>query len=279
MKILGVRIDEVSLKDARAKVGEFLNSRQTPPNLPLERGGAMKIFTPNPEMLVKAQKDEYFKQVLNLGDLNICDGNGIVLVSKLSFRLPTEEEGLRTEKSLKVIHGSDFMLEICKIAEQEGKSVYLLGSGSEYVVKKTFENLKERFPKLNIVGYHSGPKIIDHGKKIEVEGNQEVIDDINNKKPDILFVAFAFGKQEKWISENLEKMPSVKIAMGVGGSFDFVSGSIKRAPKFLRNIGLEWLWRLIRQPQRLPRILNATIRFLYLVLKNRSKKDPETSSG
>jgi len=261
MKILGVKIDEISLKDARAKVGEFLNL-----------DGQYKIFTPNPEMLVKVQKDEYFKEVLNLGDLNICDGNGIVLGSKLLSRA-------RTEGSLKVIHGSDFMLEICKIAEQGEKSIYLLGSGSEYVVKKTFENLKEKFLNLNTVGYHPGPKIIDHGKKIEVEGNEKVIDDINLKKPDILFVAFAFGKQEKWIAENLKKIPSVKIAMGVGGSFDFISGHIKRAPKWMRMIWMEWLWRLIQEPRRIGRMYNAVVIFPYLALKSRSKKDPEINSG
>jgi len=262
MKILGVRIDKISLKEAQAKVGEFLHS-----------DGQYQIFTPNPEMLVKTQKDRYFKEVLNLGDLNICDGNGIVLVSKLSFRLPAEEEGIRTEAclperqgSLKVIHGSDFILEICKIAEKEGKSVYLLGSGSKYVVKKTFENLKEKFPKLNIVGYNPGPKIQEVENRLEINKieNQKVLDDINSKQPDILFVALPFSKQEKWISEFLKKIPSVKIAMGVGGSFDFLSGKIKRAPKWMRKLWLEWLWRLLMEPRRIGRICNATFKFLFL---------------
>ena len=84
-----------------------------------------------------------------------------------------------------------------------------------------------------------------------------------------MFVAFGMGKQEKWIYENLSKMPSVKIAMGVGGSFDFISGKVKRAPLFLLRLGLEWMYRLVQEPRRFKRILNATVKFTYLVLKSK----------
>jgi len=251
MKILGVKISEVSLVEARDKVREFLNSNSQ-----------YKIFTPNPEMLVKADKDEYFRQVLNSGDLNICDGNGIVLASRLSSRATTEEP-------LKTIHGSDFALDICKIAEEEGKSIYLLGSGSTKVVKKTAKELKKRFKNLKIVGFDPGPKITEDNNQIKIENNNGTLQIINQKKPDILFVAFSFSKQEKWISENLSKLPSIKIAMGVGGTFDFLSGKIKRAPKIVRVIWMEWFWRLIQEPKRLGRIYNATIKFLYLIIKNK----------
>ena len=79
------------------------------------------------------------------------------------------------------------------------------------------------------------------------------------------------GKQEKWIYENLAKMPNVKIAMGVGGSFDYLSGTVQRAPCFMRKIGLEWLYRVIVQPKRLDRIINAILVFPYLVIKNKLK--------
>jgi N-acetylglucosaminyldiphosphoundecaprenol N-acetyl-beta-D-mannosaminyltransferase len=90
--------------------------------------------------------------------------------------------------------------------------------------------------------------------------------------PDVLFVAFGMGKQEKWINENLRKLPSVKIVMGVGGAFDYISGVISRAPLFLRRIGLEWLYRLARQPSRIKRIFNATVVFAYFLIKNKITK-------
>src|SRR3989338_5352072 len=94
--------------------------------------------------------------------------------------------------------------------------------------------------------------------------NRVIIEHINAVKPEILFVALGHGRQEKWIYENFEKLPSVKLAMGVGGAFDFFAGRIRRAPKLLRSVGLEWLWRLILEPRRYGRILNAVLVFPYL---------------
>lgn len=239
-KILGVRVDNLSEEQAHAKAREFLTG-----------SGQHKIFTPNPEMVVKAQKDEYFKKVLNSGDLNLCDGFGLSLFSGAPR-----------------ITGVDFLLDICSLAEKESKSIYLLGSGSDEVVKKTAEELQEKFPCLQIAGLNPGPKITEiacHSDKM-TDDNDEVLRDIQFKQPVILFVAFGMGKQEKWIQENLAKLPSVKIAMGVGGAFDYLAGAVPRAPRLMRAAGLEWLYRLIQQPSRIGRIFNATARFFYLVL-------------
>jgi N-acetylglucosaminyldiphosphoundecaprenol N-acetyl-beta-D-mannosaminyltransferase len=249
VNVLGVKIDSISLVEAREKVRDFLNS-----------AGQHTIFTPNPEMLVKAQKDEYFRYSLNKSDLNLCDGRGIQFVSK---------------QKIERITGVDFMLEICKIAEMEKKTVYLLGSGSDEVVKKTEENLQQKFPSLKIVGWSRGPVIKESnvsvqpfnnstGLIVDAGENVKILQGINEAKPDILFVAFGMGKQEKWIIENLAKIPSVKITMGVGGAFDYISGSVKRAPLLLRKIGLEWLYRLVKQPKRIVRIWNATVKFLII---------------
>lgn len=247
MYILGIKVDEMDRTEALAKVVGFLNSDNR----------QYKIFTPNPEMVVKAQKDEYFKKVLNSGDLNLCDGMGLYLVSKIK-RIP----------------GVDFMIEICKIAAEQGRGVYLLGSGNDEIVKKTAKNLQKQFPKLKIIGYDKGPEI-NEKSQLPITNDQSIdnltIQQINQSSPEILFVAFGMGKQEKWIFENLAKMPGVKIAIGVGGAFDYIAGKVKRAPCWMRKIGLEWMYRLIQEPRRLGRIFNATIIFTLKVLVGKFK--------
>ena len=98
---------------------------------------------------------------------------------------------------------------------------------------------------------------------------KKVIKKINKAKPKILLVGLGSPKQEKWIYENLAKIPSVKVAIGVGGAFDFISGRIKRAPEFLQKIGLEWLWRLVLQPWRIKRVSKGVIGLSWLVLKSK----------
>lgn len=259
MNILGIKIDELTKQQALEKARGFLLT-----------GGHHKIFTPNPEMLVDAQKDIGFKTVLNGGDMNLCDGFGIWSVLRLSSRAKrSEAEGSLSKPQIDRITGVDFMLDLCALAERENKSIYLLGSGSDEVVKKTAQVLQDKFPMLKIVGYNRGPKIIYHKSYIiNQNDNEDTIYDIILSAPDILFVAFGHCKQEKWIAENLRDLPSVKVAMGVGGAFDFISGKVKRAPKMMRKMGLEWVWRLILQPRRIGRILKATIQFLYLCYKN-----------
>jgi len=251
-EILGVRIDNLNKKDALDKVRGFLAGDKQ--NF---------IFTPNPEMLVDAYSDGYFKNVLNSGDLNISDGFGVSLVSG---------------GKIKRITGSDFMLDICALGQTENKSIFLLGSNSEIVLEKTAVKLKQLFPKLKITGFNLGPKvdylIVEDDKKIFYTGeaNDQAIHEIIMTAPDILFVAFGHNKQEKWIYENIKNLPSVKVAMGVGGAFDYLSGTVKRAPCFMRKIGLEWLYRLFVQPSRLKRILKATVAFLGLMIYNFFKK-------
>jgi N-acetylglucosaminyldiphosphoundecaprenol N-acetyl-beta-D-mannosaminyltransferase len=242
--VLGVTISTIAREGALEKVSHFLLSNQQ-----------HLIFTPNPEMIVKAHSDNYFKEVLNQGALNLCDGKG------LQFALWWQ--GLRTER----ITGVDFMLEICSLAEKNNKKVFLLGSGKDEVVQKTAQEIKNKFPTLEIVGTHRGWGMMEElsGKlTYNTDGNQLILDMINHTKPDILFVAFGMGKQEKWLVENLPKLPTVTIGMGVGGAFDYISGTVPRAPLLMRNLGLEWAYRLIKEPKRFKRICNATVGFIIL---------------
>lgn len=251
--VLGVRIDDLTLEETRSRIRDFLLGT-----------AHATIFTPNPEMAVEAFQDEAFRDVLNRGTLNVCDGTGLRWASGF----------LSKQAMVERIHGIDLMLDVCDIASQLNKSVYLLGSDTDDILKKTKDVLEARFPHLRIVGAHPGLRISvrrDPASAISYSGddNERIIDDIIDVAPDVLFVAFGHHKQERWIDDCLPELPSVKIAMGVGGSFDVLSGKLSRAPKTFRKLGLEWFWRLILQPWRLKRIFRATIVFPYLVLKEK----------
>jgi N-acetylglucosaminyldiphosphoundecaprenol N-acetyl-beta-D-mannosaminyltransferase len=238
---MGIRIDNWCRIEALGKVGAFIVDKKQ-----------HMIFTPNPEMLVDTQKDGYFREVLNKADLNICDGKGIQLVSK---------------EKLERIPGSDFMIDICSFAEQNKYSVFFLGSRSRAVTEKLTKNVQDKFRTLKIVGSHQGlsiTKLADGQISYNKDENNELVAEIVMARPDILFVAFGHGKQEKWIYENLTDMPSVKIAMGVGGAFDYISGSKKRAPSWMRSLGMEWFFRLLYEPKRVGRIWKATFIFLFI---------------
>lgn len=244
MNVLGVRIDKLTASEARQKVRDFLDHE-----------GQHVIFTPNPEMLVDARTNSHFRTVLNQGTLNICDGRGIELVSR---------------GKLERTAGIDFMEDVCAIAAKKQKTVYLLGSGNTEVLEKAKVALTKKFPDLRIVGSHPGIPIslvsIDNsGLKAlyQAHDNDDMLGDIIETAPDILFVGFGHIKQEEWIIDNLKSLPSVRLAMGVGGTFDMLSGHVRRAPRLFRFLGLEWLWRLIIQPWRFKRIWKATIQFLY----------------
>jgi N-acetylglucosaminyldiphosphoundecaprenol N-acetyl-beta-D-mannosaminyltransferase len=248
-KILNIRIDSLNVEEALSQVKSFFDQNEK-----------KFIFTPNPEMLVKAQQDELFTEILNRGDIKLCDGFGLKLIGYLRGRIFNR------------ITGIDFLYELCNWCKNEYKSVYLLGGKEKEVVEKTREVLREKYPGLKIVGCHSGIDIKDNGNnglEYDQQKNQLIIEEINDVRPDVIFVAFGMGKQEKWLVENLPKITKVKIGVGVGGAFDFVSGRIPRAPLLMRKFGLEWAYRFYREPVRFKRIFNATIKFLYLALKEK----------
>lgn len=154
------------------------------------------------------------------------------------------------------ISGSDLFLDIVKESEKTGWRIFLLGAG-DGVAEKAISKLKIKYPKANLVGSYVG------SPKENEEDN--ICSYINNAKPDVLFVAYGSPAQEFWIDRNLKKLNSVNIAIGVGGTFDFVAGRIKRAPVIFQKVGLEWLWRLFLEPSRIKRIWRATFVFVGLI--------------
>jgi len=242
MEILGVRVDNLEKKEILEKVEGFLNSEKF-----------NQIATVNPEFILQAQKDKEFQDVLNSCALNVADGVGIWFAY------------LRFGKILKYrMTGIDLMLEILKMANEKKLKIFLAVNDrglsnfeeTKIAIKKIYPDLEIKGENLNC---HSG---------LDPESNEilkQVQDDKNNI--DIVFANFGAPKQEKFL--NSLKNGKIKLAMGVGGSFDYLTGKIKRAPKWMRKIGLEWLWRLILQPKRIKRIFNAVIIFPIKIIFNR----------
>lgn len=231
MEILEVRIDNLTTEETLEKVEDFLSD-----------GQQHYIITSNPEFLVRAHQEPKFKQILNQADLAVPDGIGLIFASWFLGQ-PLKQR----------ITGVDLMEKICERASQKKWPVFLFG-GKKNVSQKTAEKLEQKYSQLKINSLAS-----------EILNAPE----INTQEPAVLFVALGAGKQEKWIVQNLKAMPSVKLAMAVGGAFDFISGRVKRAPKIFRLLGLEWFWRLTVQPWRLKRIFRAVIVFPWLVLKSK----------
>lgn len=238
--ILGVRIDDYAHEECISEMKNLFMS-----------GKQHFIATPNPEFVVLAQKDREFFSILKSSSMSLPDGIGMLFANIFLYK--------------KIIHrvtGNDAMKIIAGIAEQKKYSIYLLG-GDRGVPQKASEVLKQKFPNIRIAGTYDG--LIQDVKNIEME----VVENIQKATPDILFVALGHGKQERFISHNLSKFPTVKIAIGVGGALDYLSGVKRRAPKFIQKIGLEWVYRLILEPKRWKRIIDAVIIFPYLVISRR----------
>lgn len=198
------------------------------------------IVTPNPEFLVFANNNPTFKQILNNARLALCDGIGIFWAGKILGK------NLKSRTT-----GVDLMERLCFRVVEKPITVGFLGGGAK-IAERTAECLKQKYPNLKVV--FASPEW-DFGRRT------------TTRSIDLLFVAFGFPKQEEWIAKNLPHL-SVKIAMGVGGAFDYISGALPRSPLFLRKSGLEWLFRLIIQPWRFKRQL-ALLKFVYLVLKEK----------
>jgi N-acetylglucosaminyldiphosphoundecaprenol N-acetyl-beta-D-mannosaminyltransferase len=225
--------------------------------------GRKLIFTPNPEILLQARENPDLKKAIQGADLLLPDGNGLLFVSTLLqyskfwrrvLYWPALILFLFWKKPFKkdipeVIHGSDFMEKLIAWSEQNNKSVFFLGAGPG-VAEKTATVFASRHPKLKIAGSSSS------------DPSQTAFDLVEKSRAQVLFVAYGAPNQEVWLSKHWKSFGSVEVAMGVGGSFDFWSGNIKRAPDFMRKMGLEWLFRLAMDPlRRTKRIWNALFVF------------------
>ncbi len=248
-EVLGIKIHDISSSEAVETIFGWLKKGGPASTTPVstrsirggQRGEKHYVVTANPEIIMMAQKDTELKSIINNADLVVPDGVGLKLTTDIVCYTP----------------GVDLMEEIIKSSLDYGFTIGLLG-GDKGIAEKTADCLRKKYPKVKISFVGDGGKINQDGQMIPSTTNYQL------PTTDLLFVAFGPPKQEKWISKNLKELP-VKVAMGVGGSFDFLSGSVPRAPKFIRKLGLEWLFRLIIQPWRIKRQL-ALIKYLLMVL-------------
>ncbi|MGC8971559.1 MAG: WecB/TagA/CpsF family glycosyltransferase [bacterium] len=231
--IFGLKINNVNREEALRYIEGFFGEERF-----------HYIVTLNPEGVVIAQKNRQFSSVINEADLVVADGSWLVRAARFLGEDIKER-----------VAGIDLLLEILKLCEDRGFSVYLLGAKEE-VISSAKKRLEKILPGIRILGIHNG--------YFNAEEEKKIVEEIKSLKPDFLVVGLGMPKQEIWMSQHRD-LP-VKVAIGVGGSFDVISGNIPRAPYWMQTMGLEWFYRILKDPKRIKRI-SFIPRFFLLVLK------------
>jgi N-acetylglucosaminyldiphosphoundecaprenol N-acetyl-beta-D-mannosaminyltransferase len=241
--VLGVRVDILTREQALDMIEQMVERRRAS----VASGEALscqQVVTVNTEFVMEAQRNSAFRHIINSAALVIADGIGIVWATHLG-RMPVPER----------ITGTDTVMALAQRCARLGYRLYLLGAAPG-VAEQAAARLQAISPGLDIAGTYAG------SPAAEEEGG--ILERLRAANADILCVAYGAPAQEFWIERNLVRLPAA-VAMGVGGAFDFLSGRQRRAPLFLQRLGLEWLYRLYREPWRWKRML-AIPRFMMLVL-------------
>jgi N-acetylglucosaminyldiphosphoundecaprenol N-acetyl-beta-D-mannosaminyltransferase len=236
LKILGSRIDPLTSEDALKQIEVFLRS-------PVPH----HVITGNTLMLLAAEEDPDLRRILDEAALVVPESSGILWASRVMHR-PLRE----------FTPGIDLMLAICRMAAERGHPAFLLGA-SPGVAESAGRALQERYPALELVGTHHG--------YFRPDEEPTVLEEIRHAKPALLFVGMGMPAQEKWIAAHLQAL-GVPVVMGIGGSFDVLSGKLRRAPPLMRRAGIEWLYRLTQEPWRWRRIAQLPV-FAWKVLRQR----------
>jgi N-acetylglucosaminyldiphosphoundecaprenol N-acetyl-beta-D-mannosaminyltransferase len=244
--IFGVRLDELdTVNQLRGVAGRFLNGDRT-----------HRIFTPNPEILLRARSDPEYADVLRSADLALPDGTGVALVQMLRHR-----------RSVKRWPGVEVAELLIRLAAERGQTVAFVG-GPPGVAEGAASRWRA-LSGLKVVVAGAGLAFDEDGVARAAGDDDAVLETIRSAAPTIVLVGLGAPKQERWIERHADAFPSARIMVGVGGAFDMWAGSRRRAPRALRTVGLEWLWRLALEPRRLPRIVRATLVFPVLALLDR----------
>lgn len=223
VEILGVRVDDVTVSEMLAALGSFVR-----------QGSGHQISTVNVEYLMLARRDAEFAHVLRHSALNVPDSAGILWAARWLGH-PLRER----------VTGSDGIYAVAELCAHEGFRLFLLGAGPG-VAERVADILQARYPALCVCGALAGSPL--------PEQELELAARVRQAQADILLVAYPSAPQEKWIARNLEQT-GASAAMGVGGAFDFCAGVQTRAPRWMQRVGLEWFYRLLREPSRWRRML------------------------
>lgn len=234
--LLGIRVDDVTFAETLALMEKFIAERRP-----------HQICTVNPEFIMLAQRDAEFRRVLANSALNIPDGGFLLWAARRMGRRLRER-----------VTGSDTLPMFAELAARKGYRLFFLGA-ADGVAEKAAQILRAKHPAINIVGCYAGSPAPSE--------TEAIIARVRAARPDALFVAYGAPQQDKWIARNAERL-GAPLLMGVGGTLDFIAGVVPRAPRWMCRLGLEWLFRLVRQPWRWRRQL-AIWHFAWLTLWGR----------
>lgn len=233
LNVLGVGVDTHSMEQAAERLISAM-----------EADAPFSVYTPNSEIILYAYQNPAYLEVINRGDMITPDGIGVVYASRILNRPLPERVG-----------GFDLANVVLQKMAGTGKRVYLFG-GKPGVAEEAAKKITVLYPGTEICGMADG--------YFDTEKEQNIIKDIQSKSPDLLFVCLGFPKQEQWIDAHKNEL-GAKVIMGLGGSLDVFAGTVKRAPVGFQKLGLEWLYRLLKQPSRFIRML-ALPKFGFTVL-------------
>lgn len=222
IELLGMRVDRVDMDGALALVERFI-----------AEGSPRHIVTADASMVITASEDPEFARIVAASDLVTPDGMGIVWATKR----------LGTPVTAKV-SGVDLSARCCALSAEKGWRVFFFGAGPG-VAEEAAARMRARFPGANIVGFRDG--------FFKPDDEPQIVEQIRAAKPDILLVALGIPKQEKFIDRHKQAL-GVPVCIGVGGTLDVFSGSVKRAPVWMQNVGLEWLYRLASNPKKISKV-------------------------
>ena len=243
MDILGVKVTITNLASACETISGWVHSRQK-----------TYVCVAPVSTIVDCQRDMQYKEIVNNAGMTTPDGMPLVWLGKI-----------RGEKVIERTYGPDLMLRLCQVSQEKGYRHYFYG-GSPETIQLLSRRLKDQFPKLNIVGSYSPPF-----RDIRGQESEDVLKHIDSTNPDILWVGLGSPKQDYWMHQHRSRL-NVPVMIGIGAAFDFLAGTKRQAPAWMRRCGLEWFFRFLCEPRRLwRRYLIGNTQFIYLLIKETFK--------